>query len=691
MTQPDETREPLSEAADADLVLRTRSGNSDAFGELWRRHYRSGLTVARNMTSSIDADDLVQEAYARIYQSIRKGGGPTGSFRAYLFTSIRNTASGWGRSRKETTLDEFEDVEDPTNNEQATNEALDRSLTHQAFRSLPTRWQEVLWYSEIERMGPAEIAPLLGMKATAVAQLAFRAREGLRQAWIQAHLNSVEDGSEHQWTIEHLGAYARNNLGVREHARIEDHLSGCARCTIVAGEAKEVGSRLALVLLPLALGAVGATGYLAALQSGVPTTVALAAMPSSVTQGAVTIGASGAGASGAGMSGAGASSAGSAAGSGSGAGAGAGVGAGAGAGAGAGVGATVAAGAASGAAAGGILSGVGGVLALAAAGVVLVGGIATAVVLPGIIAGNQEQVTAIEAPAPPNPEPQAPAPVPAPSNTPSALPVAPVEEIVVTLPLAEPVRPPAPPAPTTPPTAPPAPPVQPTTPPVEPSVPPVEPSNPPVDPVDPGLPAGVPAFSAVRAAWAPPNVALELTLQGVPNSAADVLFFSAARERATDTVPDRDVRASGVFDALGSLTVRFTVTPSEFIHGALRLQYTSGDQLGQLGEALTMNWNSTGEPTVPPTDPIPPVDPVPPIDPAPPVVPAPPADPALSVDLALSVDPLPVVSGDTSSTAPGLVTDPAAEDAPSISHQLVQAAEASAPTPAVTPDVPAEP
>lgn len=587
MTQPDEQGATLGEAADADLVLRTRSGNSDAFGELWRRHYRSGLTVARNITSSIDADDLVQEAYARIYQSIRKGGGPTGSFRAYLFTSIRNTASGWGRARKETNLDEFEDVEDPTNNEQATNDALDRSLTHQAFRSLPTRWQEVLWYTEIEQMGPAEIAPLLGMKATAVAQLAFRAREGLRQAWIQAHLNSVEDGSEHQWTIEHLGAFARNNLGVRERTRIEAHLTECARCTIVAGEAKEVGSRLALVLLPLALGAVGATGYLASLQAGVPVTVALAAMPSSVTQGAVTVGGMSAG-----VGSAGAGTAGSAATTGSGVGVGGGVGA----------GTTAAAGAASGAAAGSILSGVGGVFALVAAGVVLAGGIATAVVLPGVLAGNNDPVAAVEAPATPTPDAEAPAPSASPSISPSALPVEPAEEIVVQVPAPEQVRPPAPPAPTTPaPTTPP-----PTNPPVEPTDPPVEPTHPPVDPIDPGLPTGAPVFKSVRTSWVAPSVVLDLTLQGVPGAQVDVLFFSA-RSDAADTVFVRDVRAGGTFDALGLLTLSVDVTPNEFLFGALRLQYISGDDLGEMGDALTLGWNRPDPPVTEPPVTEPPV------------------------------------------------------------------------------------
>ncbi|MFC6326946.1 sigma-70 family RNA polymerase sigma factor, partial [Microbacterium koreense] len=279
----------VTELGDADLVLRTRSGDRAAFGELWRRHYRSGVTVARSVSSSLDPDDLVQEAYTRIYQSIQKGGGPTGSFRAYLFTSIRNTAAGWGRARKETAIDVLDTVEDPATSEEATDEALDRSLTHQAFRSLPTRWQEVLWYSEIEGMKPSEIAPLLGMKATAVAQLTFRAREGLREAWIQAHLRSVEDGSACQWTIERLGAYARENLGRRDLGKVDTHLAECARCAIVAGEAKEVGSRLALVLLPLTVGAAGAGAYLASLQGGGMPLVAMAAMPSAVVDGAVAV------------------------------------------------------------------------------------------------------------------------------------------------------------------------------------------------------------------------------------------------------------------------------------------------------------------------------------------------------------------------------------------------------------------
>lgn len=397
----DEARDPIG-LADADLVLRSRSGDRGAFGELWRRHYRAGVTVARNLTSSLDADDLVQEAYTRIYQSIVTGRGPTGSFRAYLFTSIRNTAATWGRAQRDAAYDELEGIADPAAHEHASEAALDRGLTHQAFRSLPTRWQEVLWYSEIEQMKPAEIAPLLGMKATAVAQLTFRAREGLREAWIQAHLRTVADGSDCQWTIERLGAHTRRNLGRRDQAKVDRHLADCVRCAIVASEAREVSSRLALVLLPLALGATGAAGYLATVQGGSAPLVALAAMPSSVVQGAVTVlptvtkGAA-AGGMGAGATGAATTTSGA-------------VGAGAGAGAGAGgaslgaAGATAATASASAAAAGTVATGAATAAAVAgtaiatvsaasgiAASLVVVGGVvAAAVVLPNAAPGPVE-------------------------------------------------------------------------------------------------------------------------------------------------------------------------------------------------------------------------------------------------------------------------------------------------------------
>ena len=302
----------------------------------------------------------MQESYTRIYQAIVKGGGPNGSFRAYLFTSIRNTAAAWGRSRRESAIDELDSVADPDSTDQAANEALDRSLTAQAFRSLPSRWQEVLWYTEIEQMKPQEAATLLGMKAGAVSQLAFRAREGLREAWIQAHLRSAAAGSDCQWTIEHLGAYSRGNLSNRDHNRLEQHLEECARCMIVAAEAKDVSKRLALVLLPLVLGITGSAGYLATLQGGGTPIVALAAMPSGITEGAVVVAGGATAASSSGAAGSGTTGGGGAAGGGA------------------------AGGGAGGATSGGIFSGVGALVGAGSAALVVAGVVAAATIIPSL-------------------------------------------------------------------------------------------------------------------------------------------------------------------------------------------------------------------------------------------------------------------------------------------------------------------
>ena len=50
---------PKLTTSDEALVEQTRAGDQRAYAELWRRHFRSGARVARQFTSSIDADDLV--------------------------------------------------------------------------------------------------------------------------------------------------------------------------------------------------------------------------------------------------------------------------------------------------------------------------------------------------------------------------------------------------------------------------------------------------------------------------------------------------------------------------------------------------------------------------------------------------------------------------------------------------------
>ena len=263
----EEQGSPGVTTSDESLVLLARAGDKSAFAELWQRHARSGIRVARQFTSSSDADDLVSEAYVRIYQRVLAGGGPEGAFRPYLYTTIRNLAARWGQSNKSINVDDIGDFEAVIEGEDPAMVALDRTLTVRAFRSLPDRWQSVLWYTEVEGMDPHEVAPMLGISANGVAALAYRAREGLRKAWLQAHISDATATGDCRWTIARLGDYARNGLTARERERVDEHLGTCAKCSIISEEVDEVGSRLALVMIPLILGGTAGGLFLASMSA----------------------------------------------------------------------------------------------------------------------------------------------------------------------------------------------------------------------------------------------------------------------------------------------------------------------------------------------------------------------------------------------------------------------------------------
>ena len=192
----------------------------------------------------------------RIFQRVLAGGGPTGAFRPYLYTTIRNLASTWGAASRDIQVDMIEDFEDERIPADPAAYALDRTLTARAFRELPERWQTVLWYTEVEGMDPHEVAPLMGISANSVAALSYRAREGLRKAWLQAHISDATASGECQWTMSRLGDHARDGLSARDADRVAAHLADCSKCTIVSQEVDEVSSHLAMVMLPLLLGGI---------------------------------------------------------------------------------------------------------------------------------------------------------------------------------------------------------------------------------------------------------------------------------------------------------------------------------------------------------------------------------------------------------------------------------------------------
>ena len=172
---------------DEELIALVREGGvaaTSAYAELWKRHLPAALAAARRITTTFDAGDIASEAFTRLLSSLQSGRGPELSFRAYLVTTMRNIAANWARQEARLAVLDLDDMDALPEN--AGLDKLDRLAGFEAFRSLPERWRKVLWYSEVEDLSPAEIGALFGISSSAAAMLAFRARQGLRKAWLSA-------------------------------------------------------------------------------------------------------------------------------------------------------------------------------------------------------------------------------------------------------------------------------------------------------------------------------------------------------------------------------------------------------------------------------------------------------------------------------------------------------------------------
>lgn len=263
---------------DAGLIERMRAGDDTAYEELYRRHSDAVRRYARTCCRDAHtADDLTAEVFARMLQAVRGGSGPEHAVRAYLLTTVRRVAANWTKTAKrEQLVDDFavfaaeaargsevsdDDTLDLGADVRAMHEA-EQSMAMQAFRSLPERWQAVLWHTEVEDESPSEVATLFGLDANGTRVLASRAREGLKQAYLQAHVSTtLAMDEECARYADRLGAYARGGLRTRAERGLRKHLEECAKCRLAAGQIKEVASGIPAVVPVAVIGWFGAAGY----------------------------------------------------------------------------------------------------------------------------------------------------------------------------------------------------------------------------------------------------------------------------------------------------------------------------------------------------------------------------------------------------------------------------------------------
>ncbi|MCZ4497847.1 MAG: polymerase subunit sigma, partial [Marmoricola sp.] len=241
----------LQSATDPELLTLVRAGDNAAYEQLFLRHRAVALRYARRISDAQRAEDLCAEAFAKILDLLQRGKGPDVAFRAYLLTTVRTSHLNTIRSRgREDLVPDHEPIsrmmpiiEDP-------DARFDQRAICRAFYQLPERWQAALWLTAVEGFTNDEVGDRLGIKSNAVASLAFRARAGLRQAYLAEHLLETTDPACRR-VVEQLPAHLRGTTSSRRRRLVEDHLETCRSCATAAVEIAHVDSELGALLAPL--------------------------------------------------------------------------------------------------------------------------------------------------------------------------------------------------------------------------------------------------------------------------------------------------------------------------------------------------------------------------------------------------------------------------------------------------------
>lgn len=244
----------LENLTDGELLEAVRAGDKHAYGILFSRHKDAALRVARRQTPDRHlAEDAVNEAFAAVLSAIHGGSGPVGVFGPYLFSSVTRTVYRMNRrSMREIPVLDTAFPETAVPESDTVLREFGDAAAREAFKLLPARWREVLWYLEIEEMQPRDAGPLLGLSPNATVALHRRAKEGLRLAYLQQHV-AVNGPASCRDMASYIPAHVLGTLRESRKAALEKHLKDCGKCGPLLLQIKDAAALRAAILPVLAI------------------------------------------------------------------------------------------------------------------------------------------------------------------------------------------------------------------------------------------------------------------------------------------------------------------------------------------------------------------------------------------------------------------------------------------------------
>jgi len=154
---------------EADLVGRCRRGDETAWRELVARHTRRVFGIAYRFVGRVDeAEDLTQDIFVKVFQSLDRYRESDGAFSTWVGTVARNHAIDDYRRRRQERARRLDDpalldaVASPAESAQRTLERADQArLVHRGLRALPADLREPLVLCDLQGLSYDEAATTL--------------------------------------------------------------------------------------------------------------------------------------------------------------------------------------------------------------------------------------------------------------------------------------------------------------------------------------------------------------------------------------------------------------------------------------------------------------------------------------------------------------------------------------------------
>lgn len=174
-------------ASDIEIVNRCLAGDVNAFEVLIEKYKKAVFNVAfRMMGSREEAEDVSQEAFLRIYNSLSKY-NPEYKFMTWAMKITTNLCLDSLRKRKAETTnidDNFEIKDEGDTPEEEYIRKENQRLVQDAIMSLPYKYREFLVLFHHRNLSYQEIMDITGESLTIVKNRLYRARQMLKQELI---------------------------------------------------------------------------------------------------------------------------------------------------------------------------------------------------------------------------------------------------------------------------------------------------------------------------------------------------------------------------------------------------------------------------------------------------------------------------------------------------------------------------